>query len=358
MVFGTDSFRGHESVTFFNDEATGLRSLVAIHSTAFGPAAGGCRMWPYATEAEALRDVLRLSRGMSYKNAMAGLPFGGGKSVIIADSRRDKNEALLRAFGRNIQSLGGRYITAEDVGICEADIEVIAEETKFVSGRKQRGASAGGNPAPKTAMGVFLGMRGAAELKLGRTSLKGLTVAIQGVGQVGYHLCKLLQNEGAKLVVADVNPESVERAVKEFGARSVAVDEILFVEADIVSPCALGAVLTLDNIEKIKASLIVGAANNQLASDEVGGALMKRGILYAPDYVVNGGGIISASLEYMGGHDEREVWARVSGIYETTRVVLIRAMREERPANEVADEIAESRITAARRAPEELRRAS
>lgn len=359
MVFGTDSFRSHESVSFFNDEATGLRSIVAVHSSAFGPAAGGCRMWPYATEAEALRDVLRLSRGMSYKNAMAGLPFGGGKSVIIGDSRRDKNAALLRAFGRSIQGLGGRYITAEDVGIAEADIEIIAEETKFVSGRKQRGASAGGNPAPKTAMGVFLGMRGAVELKLGRTSLKGLKVAIQGVGQVGYHLCKLLQNEGAKLIVADVNAESVERAVREFGAKSVPVEEILFVEADIVSPCALGAVLTHASIEKIQAPLIVGAANNQLASDDVGAALLKRGILYAPDYVVNGGGIISASLEYMGGHDEREVWARVNGIYETMRVVLIRAMREERPANEVADEIAESRITAARRArPEELRRAS
>lgn len=359
MVFGTDSFRGHESVSFFNDEATGLRSIVAIHSTAFGPAAGGCRMWPYASEAEAVRDVLRLSRGMSYKNAMAGLPFGGGKSVIIGDSRRDKSEALLRAFGRNIDSLGGRYITAEDVGICESDIEIVAQQTRYVSGRKQRGAAAGGNPAPKTAFGVFQGMRAAAELKLGRTSLKGLTVAIQGVGQVGYHLCKLLQNEGVKLVVADVNAEAVERTVAEFGARAVAPDEVLFVEADIVSPCALGAIFTTDSVGRIKAPLIVGAANNQLESDEAGAALLRRGILYAPDYVVNGGGIISASLEYLGGHEEREVWARVTGIYETTRVVLIRAMREERPANEIADEIAESRIVAARAAaPERLRRAS
>ncbi len=359
MVFGTDSFRGHEGVSFFNDEATGLKSIIAIHSTAFGPAAGGCRMWPYATEEEALRDVLRLSRGMSFKNAMAGLPFGGGKSVIIGDSRRDKSDALLRAFGRGIESLGGRYITAEDVGICEADIEVIAEETRYVSGRKQRGAAAGGNPAPKTAFGVFQGMRAAAELKLGRTSLEGLTVAIQGVGQVGYHLCKLLQNERAKLVVADVNVESVDRAVTEFGARAVAPEEVLFVEADILAPCALGAILTHGSVAKIKAPLIVGAANNQLDSDGVGAALQRLGILYAPDYVVNGGGIISASLEYMGGHDEREVWARVTGIYETTRVVLIRAMREERPANEVADEIAASRIAAARAArPAPMRRVS
>ncbi len=359
MVFATDSFRGHESVSFFHDEATGLRSIVAVHSTAFGPAFGGCRMWPYATDEAAVRDVLRLSRGMSYKNAMAGLPFGGGKSVIIGDSRRQKSEALLRAFGRNIEGLGGRYITAEDVGISESDIEIVAQETRYVSGRRQRGAAAGGNPAPKTAFGVFQGMRAAAELKLGRTSLDGLTVAIQGVGQVGYHLCKLLHNEGVKLIVADVDSQSVERAVAEFDARAVATDEVLFVEADILSPCALGAVLTAESVEKIKASLIVGAANNQLASDEAGEALLRRGILYAPDYVVNGGGIISASLEYLGGHEEREVWARVTGIYETTRVVLIRAMREQRPANAIADEIAESRIVAARAArPNRLRRAS
>ena len=359
MLFDSDSFRGHESVSFFHDEATGLKSLIAVHSTALGPAAGGCRMWPYASDEEALRDVLRLSRGMSYKNAMAGLPFGGGKSVIIGDSRQHKSEALLRAFGRSVQSLGGRYITAEDVGISESDIEIIAAQTTFVSGRKQRGAAAGGNPAPKTAFGVFQGMRAAVELKLGRTSLKGLTVAIQGVGQVGYHLCKLLQNEGAKLIVADVNAEAVERCVQEFGARAVSSDEILYVEADVLSPCALGAVLTSANVSKIKAPLIVGAANNQLEGDGVGAALMRKGILYAPDYVVNGGGIISASLEYMGGHDEREVWARVTGIYETTRVVLIRAMREERPANEVADEIAASRIAAARATPAaEMRRAS
>lgn len=326
MVFGADSFRGHESVTFFHDPETGLKAIIAVHSTAAGPAAGGCRMWSYANEAEAVHDVLRLSRGMSFKNAMAGLPFGGGKSVIIGDSRMHKTEALLRAFGRAVDSLNGRYITAEDVGISEADIEVLARETKYVSGRKQRGSAAGGNPAPKTAMGVFQGIRAAYELKLGRSSFEGVTVAIQGVGQVGYHLCKLLHSAGARLVVADVNPESAKRAAAEFGARVVSPDEVLFVEADLVSPCALGAVLTNESVARIKAPLIVGAANNQLATDDVGVTLQKCGKLYAPDYVVNAGGIVSAALEYLGGYDEKEVWARVNGIYETTRVVLIRAI--------------------------------
>jgi leucine dehydrogenase len=359
MVFSTESFRGHESVSFFHDEATGLKAIIAIHSTAFGPAAGGCRMWPYADEDAAIRDVLRLSRGMSFKNAMAGLPFGGGKSVIIGDSKTDKSEALLRAFARAVESLGGRYVTAEDVGISESDIEILAQETRYVSGRKQRGSAAGGNPAPKTAFGVFLGMRAAVELKLGRTSFDGLTVAVQGVGQVGYHLCKLLQSAGAKLIVADVHAQSAERAAREFGAKVATPDEVLYADADIVAPCALGGVLTHEGVARLKAPLIVGAANNQLATDDVGKAITARGMLYAPDYVVNAGGIISAALEYLGGHDEKEVWARVNGIYETTRVVLIRAMREERPANEIADEIATSRIEAARRAPQQgLRRAS
>jgi leucine dehydrogenase len=359
MVFGTDSFRGHESVTFFHDPDTGLKAIVAVHSTALGPAAGGCRMWPYTTEEEAVRDVLRLSRGMSFKNAMAGLPFGGGKSVIIGDSRIHKTEALLRSFGRAVDSFGGRYITAEDVGISEADIEVLARETKYVSGRKQKGSAAGGNPAPKTAMGVFQGMRAAIELKLGRSSFEGMTVAVQGVGQVGYHLCKLLHSAGAKLVIADVNEESANRVAAEFRAKVVSPAEVLFVEAEVVSPCALGAILTNESAARIKAPVIVGAANNQLATDDVGVTLQKLGKIYGPDYVVNAGGIISAALEYLGGYDEKEVWARVNGVYETTRVVLIRAMREERPSNEVADEIALGRIAAARagKAPE-LRRAS
>jgi leucine dehydrogenase len=359
MVFSADAFRGHESVSFFHDESSGMKAIVALHSTALGPAAGGCRMWPYATEEAALEDVLRLSRGMSFKNAMAGLPFGGGKSVILGDSRRDKSEQLLRAFGRCIESFGGRYVTAEDVGIGEGDIEVLAQETRYVSGRRQHGASAGGNPAPKTAFGVFLGMRAAVELKLGRNSFEGLSIALQGVGQVGYHLCKLLHSAGASLVVADVNAASAERAASEFGARIVAPEAVLFESVDVISPCALGAVLARENVTRLKAPLIVGAANNQLATDDVGAELMHRGILYAPDYVVNAGGIVSAALEYQGGHSEKDVWTRVNGIYETTRLVLIQAMREQRAANEVADEIALSRIAAARRpGGTELRRAS
>lgn len=359
MVFRAEAFRAHESVSFFNDEASGLKAIIAVHSTALGPAAGGCRMWAYATEGAALEDVLRLSRGMSFKNAMAGLPFGGGKSVILGDSQRDKSEPLLRAFGRCVESLGGRYVTAEDVGISEADIEILARETRYVSGRKQRGAAAGGNPAPKTAFGVFLGIRAAVELKLGRTSFEGLKVAVQGVGQVGYHLCKLLRSAGAALLVADVHADNAERAAKEFGAQVVAPGAVLFEAVDVVAPCALGAVLTRENIARIQASVVAGAANNQLATDDVGAELLRRGILYAPDYVVNAGGIVSAALEFQGGHDEKQVWSRVNGIYETTRLVLIQALREQRPANEVADQIAMSRIRAARtRSATELRRAS
>ena len=359
MVYRAEAFRGHESVSFFHDEESGLRSIIAIHSTALGPAAGGCRMWPYTSEDAALEDVLRLSRGMSFKNAMAGLPFGGGKSVILGDSQRDKSEPLLRAFGRCVERLGGRYVTAEDVGISEGDVEILARETRHVSGRRQRGGAAGGNPAPKTAFGVFLGMRAAVELKLGRTSLEGLKVAVQGVGQVGYHLCKLLRNAGATLVVADVRAENAARAAQEFGARVVSADEVLFEAVDVIAPCALGAVLTHENVARLQAPVIAGAANNQLATDEVGTELLRRGILYAPDYVVNAGGIVSAGLEYLGGHDEREVWSRVNGIYETTRLVLIQALREERPSNQVADELATHRIRAARnRKATELRRAS
>lgn len=359
MVFRADAFRGHESVSFFHDGESGLKAIVAVHSTALGPAAGGCRMWPYATEEAALEDVLRLSRGMSFKNALAGLPFGGGKAVILGDSQRDKSESLLRVFGRCVESFGGRYVTAEDVGVSEADIEILARETRYVSGRKQRGAAAGGNPAPKTAFGVFLGMRAAVELKLGRTSFEGVKVAVQGIGQVGYYLCKLLRNAGAALVVADVRADNAQRAANEFGARVVSPDAVLLEEVDVLAPCALGAVFTRETVARVQAPVIAGAANNQLATDDVGAEMLRRGILYAPDYVVNAGGIVSAALEYQGGHDEREVWSRVNGIYETTRLVLIQALREERPANEVADEIAMSRIKTARtRKATNLRRAS
>jgi leucine dehydrogenase len=359
MVFGAQSFRSHENVAFFHDQSSGLEAIIAIHSTALGPAFGGCRIWPYATEEQALEDVLRLSRGMSFKNALAGLPFGGGKSVIIADGKAGKTEELLDAFGRAVGSLGGRYITAEDVGITEADIEIFARHTRHVSGRKQRGAGAGGNPAPKTAFGVYLAMRAAIELKLDRSDFKGLSVAIQGVGQVGHHLCRLLHSAGASLVVADVNPDHVRRAAAEFGAHVSTPESVLFESVDIIAPCALGAVLTTESVERINAPFVVGAANNQLATDAVGADLQRRGIVYAPDYVVNAGGIISAALEYEGGHEEKDVWARVSGIYETTRLVLIQSQREQRPTNEVADAMAMSRIAAAHeRTADRLRRAS
>lgn len=348
MIFGAENFDAHEQVAFFHDQDSGLKAIIAVHSTALGPAAGGCRMWPYASDAQALTDVLRLSRGMSFKNALAGLSFGGGKSVIIGDARRDKSEALLRAFGRAVGSLNGRYITAEDVGITEADVEILAQETQYVSGRKQVGAAAGGNPAPKTAFGVFQGMRAAIELKLDRKDFAGLTVAVQGVGQVGYHLCRLLHKEGVALVIADVNADSVARAVAEFGARAVAPEEVLYAQADIVAPCALGAILTPASVARLQTSIVAGAANNQLETDAVGDVLKSRGILYAPDYVINSGGIINVSLEYAGGHDEKEAWIRVARIYETTHMVLERALHEDRAPGKVADEMAKNLIAEAR----------
>jgi leucine dehydrogenase len=343
-VFGMREFDGHERVVFGYDEATGLRAIIAIHSTALGPAAGGCRMWPYASTSEAVTDVLRLSRGMSYKNAMAGLPFGGGKAVIIGDSRKAKSNELFQAYGRFVGSLAGRYITAEDVGTTTADMEQVARVTNFVSGLGRKPGEAGGDPAPKTALGVFLGLKAAAKFRLGRSDLEGLRVAVQGVGGVGYHLCRLLAAEGVKLRVADIRQAATQRVSDEFHAVTVPVESVLFEEVDVLAPCALGAVLNAQSIPVIRARVIAGAANNQLAEDKDGTALQVAGVLYAPDYVVNAGGIISVAREYNGGATEAQVTSEIHGIAGRLTEIFERARREGRATNAVADQLARERI--------------
>ena len=343
-IFDMREFDGHELVVFGHDAPSGLRAIIAVHSSVLGPAAGGCRMWPYATTAAAVPDVLRLSRGMSYKNALAGLPFGGGKAVIIGDSRKAKTPELLEAFGRLVDSLDGRYITAEDVGTTLADMASVARATRYVAGLGAAPGAAGGDPGPKTALGVYLGIRAAVRFRLGRADLSGVTVAVQGVGGVGYHLCGLLAAEGARLFVADVRPAAVQRVCEEFQARAVSVDEVLALEADVLAPCALGAVLNAHSIPRLRARIVAGAANNQLAQGQDGTALRSAGILYAPDYVINAGGIISVAREYQGGATEAQVIADIQGIPLRLTEIFERAQRENRTTNAIADQMARERL--------------
>jgi leucine dehydrogenase len=342
-IFDAREFDGHELVVFGHDAPTGLKAIIAIHSTALGPAAGGCRMWPYATPAEAVADVLRLSRGMSYKNAMAGLPFGGGKAVIIGDSHTLKTPELFAAFGRMVDALRGRYVTAEDVGTTTADMAHVARVTRYVSGLGRTPGQAGGDPAPKTALGVFLGLKAAVRFRLGRSDLDGLTVAVQGVGGVGYHLCGLLAAAGARLKVADVVPTAVTRVCDEFRATPVAAVHLLEEEADVLSPCALGAILDHRSIARLRVPVVAGAANNQLARSEDGEVLRSAGILYAPDYVINAGGIISVAREYYGG-TEAQVLEDIQGIPQRLTEIFERARRDGRATSEVADRMARERL--------------
>lgn len=339
-IFSHKEFDGHEIVSAFHDAGSGLKALIAVHSTALGPGFGGCRMWPYASEDDALNDVLRLSRGMSYKNALAGLAYGGGKAVIIANAKTDKSRKLFEAFGKTVDSLGGRYITAEDVGIKVEDMKTVARETPYVSGIGREGAEVGGDPSPKTAYGVFLGMQAAVSHKLGRNGLDGLRVAVQGVGNVGFNLCRLLRDAGAELVVADVYTPNVERACEELGARAGDVNTILFEDVDVVAPCALGGVINADTIPKLKAQVIAGAANNQLADAADGVALRRHGILYAPDYVVNSAGIIAVAAEYEGDVSRTEMDEKIARIYDRSLAIFQRADAENTPTSEIADQMA------------------
>ncbi len=339
-IFNHPEFDHHDSINYFEDPASGLKAIIAVHSTALGPAAGGCRRWTYASEDAALTDVLRLSRGMTYKNAVAGLPFGGGKSVILAAEYAPKSRALFEAFGRVVDSLQGRYITAEDVGISVDDMRIVRGETPFVSGLPQSGSGAGGDPSPWTALGVFRGIEAAVAARLGKDSLAGVTVAVQGVGHVGLQLCTLLHEAGARLRVADVNRDSLRCLHAQVPAEVVAPRDILFSNADVLAPCALGNVLNSETIPRIRAKVVAGAANNQLASAADGARLTERGILYAPDYVINAGGVISVAREYLGNSTEEEVRSEVCRIPDRLQQIFADAESSLRPTNEVADELA------------------
>jgi leucine dehydrogenase len=303
-------------------------------------------MWPYPTTDAAVVDVLRLSRGMSYKNAMAGLPFGGGKAVIIGDSHKLKSPELFAAFGRFVDSLGGRYITAQDVGTTTADMESVRRATSFVSGLGRKPGEAGGDPGPKTAFGVYLGIKAAVKFRLGRTDLSGVNVAVQGVGGVGYHLCRMLAAEGAHLRVADVRPDAIERVRDELKAVEVPAESILSEDVDVFAPCALGAILNKQTIPLVGARIVAGAANNQLAEDKDGQALQHAGILHAPDYVINAGGIISVAREYQGSATDAQVMAEIHAIPSRLTEIFERARRESRSTNAVADQMAQDRINA------------
>jgi len=347
-AFDNSAYDDHERVVFCRDVATGLKAIIAIHSTALGPAAGGCRLWTYATDDAALTDVLRLSRGMSYKNAMAGLKFGGGKAVIIKTPDFKATDDLYECFGDFVEKLGGDYVTAEDVGMSVRIMQVIARRTRFVSGLPPLAGHAGGDPSPKTAWGVYKGIEAAARFKLGRDGVKGLRIAVQGVGNVGYHLCGHLARAGASLLVSDIDPGRVSQVCGEFAATAVGPDDILFADVDVVSPCALGAILTADSIPRIRARIIAGGANNQLATDADGQRLSDAGILYAPDYVINGGGIINVASEYYDDADDEEVTRRVSAIGDRLTGIFEQAAATGRPTNVVADEMARRIIAAAR----------
>lgn len=343
-VFASPAFRGHEEVAFFHDEASGLRAIIAVHSTRLGPALGGCRMWPYASDVEAITDVLRLSHAMTYKNAMAQLLRGGGKSVIIGDPQRDKSEDLFHAFGRCVESLGGRYVVAEDVGTAVEDMTVVRSETRHVMGFAAEAGSSG-DPSPVTAYGVFCGLKAAVKFRLGRDNLEGVAVAVQGLGHVGYHLCEFLHEAGARLFVADIDPAAIERVTKAFGAVPVGTDQIYDLSVDVYAPCALGATLNDETIPRLKAAVVAGAANNQLATAEDGAALAARDILYAPDYVINAGGVINLAYEN-GAYDRQKAMAHTGRIYDTAMEIFERARLEGLPTSVVADNIAEERLAA------------
>ncbi|MCP5093098.1 MAG: Glu/Leu/Phe/Val dehydrogenase [Gammaproteobacteria bacterium] len=345
-VFNHAEFDNHESLHYFHDEASGLQAIIAVHSTALGPAAGGTRRWTYASDADALNDVLRLSRGMTYKNAVAGLKFGGGKAVILANDAAPKSRELFTAFGRAVNSLGGRYVTAEDVGCSVADMRYVREQTEFVSGLPQSGSDAGGDPSPWTALGCFEGIQAAVKSRLGRDSLDGISVAVQGVGHVGIYLCRMLHEAGARLLVSDVNNDNLDMVTSEMPAEVIPPAELLFADVDVLAPCALGNILTSSTIPEVRAKIVAGAANNQLSNSGDGARLAARGILYAPDYVINAGGIISVAGEYYGDSSEEQVRADVGRIKDRLQVIFDEAKSSGRPTNELADDLARQLVTA------------
>jgi leucine dehydrogenase len=331
---------GHEQVLFCNDAKTGLKAIIAVHNTVLGPALGGTRMWMYNNEADALNDVLRLSRGMTYKNSISGLDLGGGKAVIIGDSRTMKSEALLRRFGQFVNSLSGKYITAEDMGISPEDMVHVSKETNYVVGLPGKS----GDPSPVTAYGVYMGMKASAKMQFGSDSLEGKTVAVQGVGHVGQYLVKHLTSEGAKVFITDIHEATLKNVADTYGATVVAPADIYDVPMDIYAPCAMGATVNDDTLARLSCSIISGAANNQLAEEQKHGmAVMEKGILYAPDYAINAGGVINCFSEVSGMSLD---WAHTKAeeIYQTIYQILERSKNEGIPTYQIANRMAEERI--------------
>lgn len=349
-AFWTEAdYDAHELVELVHDRASGLTAIIALHSTHLGPGAGGTRFWHYADPADAMRDALRLSRGMSYKNAMAGLPMGGGKAVVLLDARRRKTPEMLAAFGDAVNALGGRYVTAEDVGASEADMVAIAQRTPHVCGLPAKDGEIGGDPGPFTAIGIYHGIRAAVAHKLGRQSMKGVRVAIQGCGSVGGGLARLLARDGALLTLADVNTGRAKSLAMELDGKAVPAESIMGTHCEVFSPNALGAILDEEGIARLDCAIVAGGANNQLARPEHGQMLAERDVLYAPDYVINAGGIINVSLEYLArqhgeDYDINEVRKRIAQIPERLRAVWAESERSGASADVVADRMAQRLI--------------
>lgn len=344
-VFGQQSFDNHEQVVFCNDKDTGLKAIIGIHNTVLGPALGGTRMWAYQNEWEALNDVLRLSRGMTFKSAITGLNLGGGKAVIIGDAKIQKTPELMKKFGEFVHSLNGKYITAEDVGMTTADMDTVREVTPYVTGISESKGGAG-NPSPITAYGVFMGMKAAAKFKFGSDVLEGRSVYVQGIGHVGEALVEHLVDEGANVTIADISQERLEAVRSKYGVTIYGGKNIYAEDMDIYAPCALGATINDDTIYNLKASIIAGAANNQLAEEEKHGKILQeRGIVYAPDFLINAGGIINVYAE-LEGYDRKEIMRKTENIYNTTLEILSNAQTHNITTNHAALNIAQSRIDA------------
>lgn len=338
-------FDNFEQVVFCSDAATGLRAIIALHSTVLGPATGGCRMWNYSNESEALNDVLRLSKGMTYKAAISGLNWGGGKAVIMGDPKSAKNPALLERFGELVDKLGGNYITAKDVGIGGDDLRMIKKKTRHVLGIEGETGSSG-DPSPATAWGVYHGMQACAQHAFGAKSLKGMKIALQGLGSVAYYLLEHLMAEGAQVIACDIDPAVISRATQKYNIEIVKPDAIYDVQCDIFAPCALGASINPQTLPRIQAKVIAGAANNQFDTPAMGDEVMKRGMIYAPDYAINAGGLINIYYEGVaeGGYSRTRAFEHVSRIEQTVAEILERAKAERRPTHLVADRIAEERV--------------
>ena len=343
FVFGNPSFADHEQIIFCYDKATGLKAIIAIHDTTLGPALGGTRMWDYKSEAEALNDVLRLSRGMTYKAAISGLGLGGGKAVIFGDSKKDKTPEMFRKYGKFIESMNGRYITAEDVGTNTTDMVYIREMTKHVTGLPEN-MGGGGDPSPVTAYGVFMGLKAAVKESFGSDNLNGKKVMVQGVGHVGENLVRFVTEQGAKVYVADLNQEQLNATAAKYGAEIVSLDAVYDMDVDIYSPCALGATLNTENINKLRCAVVAGAANNQLADENIHGKMLtEKGILYAPDFLINAGGLINVYSELIGYNRQRAL-SQTEHIYAVTLEILKKAREEGIYTQAAATQMAEKRI--------------